>query len=69
MADQDGCHSDLTSQLLRHVTFSRYDAEVKEDNPRSTIYPGGGSHPPPPPGRRRPRIGQILTNREGTGDK
>ena len=39
MADQDGRHSEIITQLLRHVTPSRHDADVKGDIFRRTIYP------------------------------
>ena len=39
MADQDGCHSELIMQLLRHVTSSLHDADVKEYIFRRTGYP------------------------------
>ena len=39
MADQDGRHSEMITQLLRHVTSSRHDADVKGDIFRRTIYP------------------------------
>ena len=63
MADQDGRHSKLNTQILRHVTSSPHDAEVKGDIFRRTIYPpslaviaiiflelrrGGGRNPPSP---------------------
>ena len=38
MADQDGRHSEMITQLLRHVTSSTHDADVKEDIFRRTIY-------------------------------
>ena len=38
MADQDGHHSEMITQLLRHVT-SRHDADVRGDILRRTIYP------------------------------
>ena len=38
MADQDGRHSEVITQLLRHVTSSTHDMEVKEDIFRRTIY-------------------------------
>ena len=31
MADQDGRHSEMITQLLRHVTASPRDADVKGD--------------------------------------
>ena len=34
MADQDGRHSEMITELLRHVTSSHHDADV-----RYTIYP------------------------------
>ena len=39
MADQDGRHSEIITQLLRHVTSSPHDVEVKGDIFRRTIYP------------------------------
>ena len=39
MADQDGHHSEMITQLLRHVMSSRHDADVKGDIFRRTIYP------------------------------
>ena len=39
MADQDGRHSEKITQLLRHVTSSPDDADVKEDIIRHAIYP------------------------------
>ena len=39
MADQDGRHSEMITQLLRHVTSSPYDANIKGDIFRHTIYP------------------------------
>ena len=39
MADQDGHHSKVITQLLRHVTSSPRDADVKGDIFRRTIYP------------------------------
>ena len=39
MADQDGRHSEMITQLLRHVTSSPHDADVKGDIFRHTIYP------------------------------
>ena len=39
MADQDGRHSKMITQLLRHVTSSPHDAVVKGDIFRRTIYP------------------------------
>ena len=68
MADQDGRHSEMITQLLRHVTSEPRDADVKGDIFGHTIYPpslvavafifselrrGGGIRPPP--GRRRPK--------------
>ena len=41
MADQDGRHSEMITQLLRHVTSSPHDADVKVDIFRRTIYPLG----------------------------
>ena len=39
MADQDRRHSEMITQLLRHVTSHRHDADVKGDIFRHTIYP------------------------------
>ena len=39
MVDQDGCHSEMISQLLRQVTSSPHDADVKGDVSRRSIYP------------------------------
>ena len=39
MADQDGRHSEITTQLLRHVTSSNHDVDFKGDIFRRTIYP------------------------------
>ena len=39
MVDQDGRHSETITQLLRHVTPSPHDADVKGDIFRHTIYP------------------------------
>ena len=39
MAAQDGRHSEMITQLLRHVTSSPIDADVKGDIFRHTIYP------------------------------
>ena len=39
MADQDGRHSDIMWQLLRHVKSSSRDEDVKGDIFTSTIYP------------------------------
>ena len=62
MADQDGRHSEMTTQLLRHVTSSPHDADVKGNIFRRTMCPpsfvviafifselpwGGGRNPPP----------------------
>ena len=64
MADQDGRHSEMITQLLRHVTSQPQDADVKGDIFRHTICPpsfiviafifselrrGGGICPPPSP--------------------
>ena len=63
MADQDGRRSEMITQLLRHVTSSPHDADVKGDILRRTIFPpslvviafifsesrrGRGIRPPPP---------------------
>ena len=65
MADQDGRHSEMIMQLLRHMTLSPHDVHAKGDISRGTIYPphliviafifselrrGCGIPPPPPPG-------------------
>ena len=71
MVDQDGRHSEMITQLLRHVTSHPHDADVKGDIYGHTIYPpslvviafkfselrtGCGIRPPPPNlGRRRPK--------------
>ena len=39
MAGKDGRHSELITQLLRHVTSSHHDADLKGDIFRRTIYP------------------------------
>ena len=39
MANQDGRLSEMIAQLLRHVTSSPYDVDVKGDIFRRTIYP------------------------------
>ena len=66
MADQDGGHSKMITQLLRHVTSYPHDADVKGDTFRHTIYPpnlvaivlysriygGGGGGGIRPPGRK-----------------
>ena len=39
MADQDGQHSEMITQLLRHVTSQPHDADVEGDIFRHTIYP------------------------------
>ena len=39
MAEQDGRHSEMITQLLRHVTSQPHDADVKGDIFRHTIYP------------------------------
>ena len=36
---QDGRHSEMITQLLRHVTSPAHDAQVKGDIFRRTIYP------------------------------
>ena len=62
MADQDGRHSEMITQLLRHVRSSPHDADFKGDIFRRTIYPPslvvmafispevrrGGRNPPTP---------------------
>ena len=39
MTDQDGRHSGMITQSLRHVTSRNHDAGVKGDIFRRTIYP------------------------------
>ena len=39
MAQQDGCHSEMIMQLLRHVTSSPYDTDLYRDIFTRTIYP------------------------------
>ena len=39
MADPDDRHSEMVSQLLRHVTSSPRDADAKGDIFKRTIYP------------------------------
>ena len=39
MADQDGHHSEMITQLLCRVTSSPHDTDVKGDIFRCTIYP------------------------------
>ena len=39
MADQDGRHSKMITQLLRHVSLSPGDADVKGDIIRRAILP------------------------------
>ena len=39
MADQDGLHSAMNTQLLRHVTLSPHDVDVKGDIFRRAMYP------------------------------
>ena len=39
MANQDGRHSEMITQLLRHVASQTHDADVKGDIFRHTIYP------------------------------
>ena len=41
MADQDSRHSDMMTQILRHLTSSPYDVNVKGNIFRRTIYPPG----------------------------
>ena len=38
MADQDGRHSEMITQLLRHVTSKPRDADVKGDIFGHTVY-------------------------------
>ena len=38
MAGQYGRHSEMITQLLRHVTLSSHDADVKGDTIRRAIY-------------------------------
>ena len=63
MADQDGRHSDMITQLLRHITTSPHDGDAKGDIFRRIIYfkslvviafifwelRRGGKNPPPSP--------------------
>ena len=37
MADQDGRHSEMVTQLLRHVPSSTHDADVKGEILRHTV--------------------------------
>ena len=39
MADQDGRHSEMITQLLHHMSSSPHDADFKGDIFRRTIYP------------------------------
>ena len=39
MANQDGRHSDMITQLVRDVTSSPHDADVKGEILRRTIHP------------------------------
>ena len=39
MADQDGRHSEMVTQLLRHVMSYPHDEDFKGDIFRHTIYP------------------------------
>ena len=39
MVDQDGRHSQMITQLLRHLTSAPHHAVVKGDILRYTIYP------------------------------
>ena len=62
MADQDGRHSEMITQLLRHMPSSSHDADVKGDIFRRTIYPpslvviaGEGD---PPRDQKRPGLKQ-----------
>ena len=41
MADKDGSHSQMITQLLRHVTSSSHDTDVKGGIFRRTISPPG----------------------------
>ena len=68
MADQDGPHSEMITQLLRHVASSPHDADVKGDIFRRTIYPPSlvviafissvlrGGAESVPPGRREEQL-------------
>ena len=38
MAEQGGCHSEMITQLLRHVTSTSHDADAKGDIFRRTIH-------------------------------
>ena len=67
MADQNGHLSEMITHLLRHVTSSPHDADVKGDTFRRIIYPPGlvaiafiflelrKGEESPPPGSRRPK--------------
>ena len=39
MGNKDGRHSDMITQLLRHLTLLLHDVDVKGDVFRRTIYP------------------------------
>ena len=39
MADQDGRHSEMITQFLRHLTSSPHDGDCKGDIFRLSIYP------------------------------
>ena len=65
---QDGRHSEMITQLLRHVTSSPHNADVKGDIFRHTIYPASlvvivvgvtEGERNPPPGRKARSIGSI----------
>ena len=64
MVDQDGLRSEIITQLLRHVTSSSYDADLKGEIFRRTVYHPSlvviafifgvtRDSPPAHPGRRR----------------
>ena len=66
MADKDGRHAKMITQLLSHVTSSPYDADVNGDIFIRNIYPPSlvviafifsklGRGEGIPPGRRRPK--------------
>ena len=74
MAVQDGGHSEMITQLLRHVTSYTHGADVKGDTFRHTIYPpslvviafifselrrGGGILPPPLVDQTEPGLNRV----------
>ena len=58
MADQDGRHSELITQLLRHVT-SHPPSLVVIAFIFSELRRGGGAESASPPGRRRPKKSPV----------